>query len=159
MKKIVQITFAFLALAFILQACSTTKTSGSASASRGNFVGTWTVTSVSYEGLVADAVQNVFDQARPADFVNSVWKLTNSGNGTYTLANGISQSIFWSFNNADKTRPMFQFKKIYEGDKAKNVAEGYQMMISDMGKANMTLKTPVAIGGATAYVVYTFTKN
>jgi hypothetical protein len=159
MKKIAQLTFTFLALAFILQACSTTKTSGSASASRGVFVGTWTVTNVTYEGLVASAVQEVFNQAKPADFVNSVWKLTNSGNGTYTLANGVSQSIFWSFNNADKTNPMFQFKKIYEGDKPKNVAEGYQLVVSQIGSGTMTLKTPVALNGGTAYVVYTFTKS
>ncbi|MFD2147947.1 hypothetical protein [Mucilaginibacter antarcticus] len=159
MKKIVQITFAFLALAFILQACSTTKTSGSASASRGTFVGTWTITNVTYEGLVANAVQDVFNQAKPADFVNSVWKLTNSGNGMYTLQNGTSQTIFWSFNNADKANPMFQFKKIFEGDKAKNVTEGYQLKVAQAGGGTMTLKTPVIMNNNTAYVVYTFTKN
>ncbi|MES2808850.1 MAG: hypothetical protein V4619_09515 [Bacteroidota bacterium] len=158
MKKIVQLTFTFLALAFILQACSTTKTSGSASASRGNFVGTWTITDISYDGLVPNAVQDVFNQAPPAAFVNSTWKLTNSGEGMYTLANGTSQTIFWSFNNADKSTPIFQFKKIYQGDKPKNVAEGYQLNVAQSGGGTFIAKTPVVIGSKTAYIVYTFKK-
>ncbi|HEY9533476.1 MAG TPA: hypothetical protein VIQ77_03035, partial [Mucilaginibacter sp.] len=94
MKKILQFTFCILALSVILQACSTTKSL--VGASHGHINGTWTLTNVSYDGLLPGAVQNVFDQAPPAAFVNSTWRLTNSGNGLYTLANGTSQSIFWS---------------------------------------------------------------
>jgi hypothetical protein len=159
MKKIFQLTFTVLALAFIFQSCSSTKTAGSASASRGRFNGTWTITNISYDGLVPNAVQDVFNQAPPAAFVNSVWKLTNSGNGMYTLANGTSQTIFWSSNDTDKSNPLFQFKKIYEGDKAKNVTEGYQLNIVQVDGNSMTLKSPVVIGSKTAYIVYTFAKQ
>jgi hypothetical protein len=159
MKKIFQLTFTVLALAFIVQSCSSTKSAGSASASRSRFNGTWTISNISYDGILPNAVQDVFNQAPPASFVNSTWKLTNSGNGVYTLPNGTSQTIFWSYNNTDKTNPLFQFKKIYEGDKAKNVTEGYQLNVVQVDGNSMTLKSPVVIGSKTAYIVYTFAKQ
>lgn len=157
MKKILHFTLSILALTFILQACSTTKSL--VGAAHGHINGTWTLTNVSYDGLVPGAVQNVFDQAPPAAFVNSTWQLTNSGNGMYTLANGTSQSIFWSYNDQDKSNPIFQFKKIYQGDKAKNVSEGYQLNVVQVDGSSMTLKSPVAMGSKTAYIVYTFSKQ
>ncbi len=157
MKKIFQLAFTVLAVAFILQACSTTKSV--VGSNNGPLRGTWTLTSVNYEGLVPGAVQNVFGQAPPAAFVNSTWELPNNGNGRYTLSNGTSQTIFWSYNNADKTNPVFQFKKIYEGEKAKDIAEGYQLNVAQVDDTSMTLKSPVANGNSTAYIVYSFRKQ
>ena len=130
MKKIFQTSIAILALTFIISACSTPQNTStgtsSSSVSRGKFVGTWTLTNVNYDGLVPGAVQNVFDQAPPEAFVGSTWKCTNSGNGIYTLSNGTAQTIFWSVFNGGSTGTQFQFKKLYQGDKAKNVQEGYR---------------------------------
>ncbi|MBB5396511.1 lipocalin family protein [Mucilaginibacter sp. AK015] len=162
MKKIFQTSIAILALTFIFSACSTPQNTNSgatssANVSRGKFVGTWTLTNVTYDGLVPGAVQNVFDQASPDAFVGSTWKFTNSGNGIYTLTNGTSQTIFWSvFNGATGTQ--FQFKKLYEGDKAKNVQEGYRLDIGVIDNATMTLRSPVAIGNSNGYIIYSFTK-
>ncbi|MGF7081878.1 hypothetical protein [Mucilaginibacter sp. UYCu711] len=157
MKKIVQFTFTVLAFAFILQACSTTKSL--VGASHGHINGTWTLTNVSYDGLVPGAVHDVFNQAPPSAFVNSTWKLTNSGDGMYTLANGTSQSIFWSYNDQDKSNPIFQFKKIYQGDKAKNITEGYLLNVVQVDGSSMTLKSPIDVGSKTAYIVYSFQKQ
>jgi hypothetical protein len=163
MKKIFHTSFAILALTIIFSACSSTKntvssTSSASNVSRGKFVGTWNLTNVSYDGLVPNAVQNVFDQAPPSAFVGSVWKLTNSGNGIYTLASGASQTIFWSVYNQAGVGTQFQFKKLYEGDKAKNVQEGYRLNIASINDATMTLQSPVAVGNSTGYVIYNFTK-
>lgn len=163
MKKIFRTSLAILALAFAFSACSSTKSttsdgSSAVSVSRGKFVGTWTLTNVTYDGLVPNAVQNVFDQAAPSAFVGSTWKLTNSGNGVYTLSNGQSQTIFWSVYNGGTTGTQFQFKKLYEGDKAKNVDEGYRLNIASVSDSGMTLQSPVAVGSGTGYVVYTFVK-
>jgi hypothetical protein len=157
MKKILHFSLSVLALTFILQACSTTKSL--VGAQNGPINGNWTLTNVTYEGLVAGAVQNVFDQAPPAAFVNSTWALSNSGNGSYTLANGTSQTIFWSYNTQDKANPIFQFKKVFEGEKAKNITEGYQLNVAQADNTSMTLKSPVTVSGKTAYVVYTFRKQ
>jgi hypothetical protein len=77
----------------------------------------------------------------------------------YTLSSGPSQTIFWSINNNGANGQMFQFKKIFEGDKAKNVQQGYQLLVESNDGNSMVLKTPVAIGGSTGYVVYTFNKQ
>lgn len=160
MKKIFQLTLLIAAVAFVFTSCSSQKgTVANANVSRGKFTGTWTITNITYDGLVENAVQNVFDQAPPSAFRGSTWNLTNSGNGLYTLSNGTSQTIFWSVNNTDPNGQIFQFKKIYEGDKAKNVTAGYQLYISGNDGNSMTLKSPISIGGGTAYIMYTFTKT
>jgi hypothetical protein len=159
MKKIFQYTIAILAFTVVLSACSSTRSTTSSHVPRDRFVNTWTLNTVTYEGgLLPNAVQSAFDQAPPSAFVGSVWKLTNSGNGVYTLANGTSQSIFWSVFEGP-TGTQFQFKKIYEGEKAKNIAEGYRLDIGSVTATNMVLKTPVAIGAQTGYVVYSFSKK
>jgi hypothetical protein len=161
MKKLVQLSLAVLALTFIISACSSSKNAvtGASNVSRGKFTGTWTINSVNYEGIVQQAVQNVFDQAPPQAFVGSTWKLTNSGNGTYTLQDGTSQTIFWSVNNSTGSNQLFQFKKLFEGDKAQKVTQGYQLVVAANDGTTMTLKSPVALGDKTAYVVYTFSKT
>jgi hypothetical protein len=75
MKKLVQFSFAVLAVTLILSACSPSKNAitGASNVSRGKFTGTWTLNNVSYDGIVQQAVQNVFDQAPPQDFVGSSW--------------------------------------------------------------------------------------
>ena len=160
MKKLVQFSFAVLAVTLILSACSPSKNAitGASNVSRGKFNGTWTLNNVSYDGIVQQAVQNVFDQAPPQDFVGSSWKLTNSGNGIYTLQNGTSQTIFWSVNNNSGSNQLFQFKKLFQGDKAQKVAEGYQLVVAANDGSNMTLKSPIAVGDKTAYIIYSFTK-
>ena len=161
MKKLVQLSLTVLALTFIISACSSSKNAvtGASNVSRGKFTGTWTISSVNYEGIVQQAVQNVFDQAPPQAFVGSTWKLTNSGNGTYTLQDGTSQTIFWSVNNSTGSDQLFQFKKLFEGDKAQKVTQGYQLIVDANDGTSMTLKSPVALGNKTAYVVYTFAKT
>ncbi|MDP9080933.1 MAG: hypothetical protein M3O71_26245 [Bacteroidota bacterium] len=158
MKK--QLTIISLAAVFILalSACSTVKKlpANIAGASRARFVGTWTITNVSYDGLLPGAVQTIFNQASPEDFNGSSWKLTNSGNGIYTLTNGASQTIFWSYDKSNGE--IFQFKKLYQGDSARKVQEGYQLMVAGIDGNTMTLKLPVSLGNKTAYVVLLFSK-
>jgi len=160
MKKILEIILMAVVIGLTAVSCSTQNAAtGVQNVGRGKFTGTWTVSSVTYQGLIESAVSNVFDQARPSAFEGSTWKLTNSGNGIYTLTDGTSQTIFWSVNNSGASGQMFQFKKIFEGDKAKNVQQGYQLLVSSNNGNTMVLKTPVSIGNSTGYVVYTFNKQ
>jgi len=161
MKNIFRTTLIVTLLAFVISSCSTPQNTmtSAPSASRGKFTGTWTITAISYDGLVENAVQNVFDQAPPSAFRGSTWQLTNSGNGVYTLTNGASQTIFWSVNSTDPNGQVFQFKKIYQGDKAKNVTAGYQLYVINNDGNRMTLKSPVSVGNSTAYIIYEFSKT
>lgn len=149
---------AILAMLVAFSSCSSQKGAVSG-VSRGKFTGKWVIGSIKYDGLIENAVQNVFDQAPPSAFRGSVWELTNSGNGIYTLNNGASQTIYWSINNNGTQGQVFQFKKIYQVDKAKNVTEGYQLQVVSNDGSDMVLKSPVTLGSQTAYIIYSFTKQ
>lgn len=158
MKRLFQISITCLVAIILASGCSVVnKTAG---VDRSKFVGTWTITSVTYEGILGPAVSKVFDQASPGAFVGSTWQLTNSGNAVYTLTDGTAQSIYWSYYNpGGGVQPMFQFKKVYQGDKVKNVDSGYRLAIRNIDSSTMTLKVPVDVEGRIAYVVYSFMKK
>src|ERR1700761_5048164 len=92
-----------VALLIIISACNTVKKlpAAVAGASRARFVGNWTLTKVTYEGLLPGSVQTLFNQDAPENFKGSTWKLTNSGNGSFTLANAGPQNIFWSYDKSN----------------------------------------------------------
>lgn len=143
----------------MFQSCSTTKrTLASVSGSRGVVVGDWVLNTVTLEGLPDQAVQGLFGEKSFKCFEGSTWKLTNSGNGSYTLpgtsaCGSVMQTIFWSAAPKEQT---FQFKKIYEGDKAKNVTEGYRLVLTEASRSGLVMKSPIEFGGKTAYIVLTF---
>jgi hypothetical protein len=155
----------FLAIAIVfatmvtLESCSTAqRVAAGVSGSRGTVVRDWVVSSVTLEGLPEGAVQGLFGERSYKCFEGSTWHLTNSGNGTYSLPSSsacglVTQSIFWSAVPKEQT---FQFKKIYEGDKAKNVAEGYRLVMTELSSTGMTLKSPIEFGGKTANIILTF---
>lgn len=142
----------------IFTACSSKRQSVSNTFSRSKITGTWVLNSINYENIVENAVQTVFNQGPARDFQNSTWILTNSGNGQYSLSNGITQKIFWSFSNGNGT-PTFQFKQLDDKEKAKNVTTGYQLAVTAADGHMLTLKAPVYYGGKTGYIVYNFSKK
>ena len=159
MKKQFPIYMLMALLTLAVLSCSTVKKlpAEAAGASRARFVGTWTINNISYDGLLPGTVQSLFNQAAPGDFDGSIWNLTNSGNGTYTMVNGTSQPVFWSYNNTNGE--IFQFKKLFQGDKARKVEVGYQLFVASIDANNMVLKLPVTLGDKTAYVVLSFYKT
>lgn len=162
MKRIFLIAVLFCSSLIALQSCSPkTTASGATAARRGDVTGNWTLTDVTFDGIPDIAVKNFLGESSWKCFVNSTWSLTNSGNGSYSLPGSDAcaaktQTIFWSVNTADGT---FQFKKLYEGDKAKNVTEGYVMNLSAADGNTMIIKSPISYSGRTANVVLNFTKT
>jgi hypothetical protein len=159
MKRILVIAAILCSSLMVLQSCSTTK-SGVSTVSRGKVSGNWVLNNITFEGIPSIAVKSLFGEPSYNCFVGSTWNLTNSGNGTYTLLGGNNctagaQSIFWSVSPADQT---FQFKKLYEGDKAKNVSDGYRLVLFSGTGDNLVLKSPIEYGSTTAYVVLNFSK-
>ncbi|WP_442587965.1 hypothetical protein ACSBL2_18130 [Pedobacter sp. AW31-3R] len=161
MKRILVIAAILCSSLMVLQSCSSTKSSsGSTSLRRGAVTGNWVLNDITFEGLPASSVKSLFDEASYKCFIGSTWNLTNSGNGTYMLPGTAecparTQNIFWSVSTADET---FQFKKLYEGDKAKNVSEGYRIILSAATGDNLVLKSPVEYGSSPAYIVLNFSK-
>jgi len=160
MKKIVFVIAMALGAMLTLDSCSPKTTTGTVSAKRGDVSGNWILSNVTFEGIPEVAVKSFLGENSYKCFVGSTWDLTNSGNGTYNLPSSTScdaktQAIFWSVSTADET---FQFKKINEGEKPKNITDGYRLMLSAASKTNMTIKSPIEYGSGVAYVVLNFTK-
>jgi hypothetical protein len=161
MKRILVIAAILCSSLMVLQSCSSTK-NGSATTTlkRGNVSGNWVLSDITFEGVPAASVKSLFNEASYKCFIGSTWNLTNSGNGTYMLPGTAecparTQDIFWSVSTADET---FQFKKLNEGDKAKNVTDGYRLMLSTATGDNLILKSPVEYGSSPAYIVLNFSK-
>jgi hypothetical protein len=93
------------------------------------------------------------------DFQDSAWDLKGGGSGTITLNNGMVQPIYWSVNKSAATHT-FQFKKLMDGQKAKDVTTGYSLEFGDVSKGTAVFKTPVALSaGQTGYINMTFAKQ
>jgi len=161
MKRVFLIAALICSAIIVLQSCSPkTTTGGVPTAKRGDVTGNWILTDVTFDGIPDIAVKSFLGESSYKCFVNSTWNLTNSGNGSYSLPGGDvcaakTQNIFWSVNAAEGT---FQFKKLFEGDKAKNVTEGYVLTLGASDGNTLIIKSPISYSGKTAYVVLNFTK-
>ncbi|MBB5436462.1 hypothetical protein HDC92_000126 [Pedobacter sp. AK017] len=160
MKRIFLIAAIFCSALMVLQGCSPKGAATTQPLKRGNITGSWVLNDITFEGIPQSSVKSLFGEGSYTCFVGSTWRLTNSGNGSYSLPGGTgcaakTQTIYWSASTKEDT---FQFKKIYEGDKPKNVTEGYRMLLASTNGENMVIKTPVEYGSATAYIVLNFNK-
>lgn len=160
MKRIFLIAALICSSLIVLQSCSPKTTNGAVALKKGNVTGNWVLNDVTFDGIPELAVKSFLGETSYKCFVGSTWSLTNSGNGSYSLPSSAScsaktQTIFWSVSPADET---FQFKKLYEKEKAKNVTEGYRLILSSTDGSNMVIKSPIEYGNRTAYVVLNFSK-
>lgn len=160
MKRIVLIIALALSAMITLDSCSPKTTTGTVAAKRGDVSGNWILSTITFENIPEVAVKSFLGENSYKCFIGSTWNLTGSGKGMYNLAASSScgaktQNIFWSVSTADET---FQFKKVNEGEKAKNITDGYRLMLSSANNTNMIIKSPIQYGSGSAYVVLNFTK-
>ncbi|ADY52943.1 hypothetical protein Pedsa_2395 [Pseudopedobacter saltans DSM 12145] len=157
MKKISFALLAFALIATAISGCASHKNNSTAmnSTSKGNLTGTWVVSDVKREGFPNDyQIKNAFNMAPYESFVGSIWRLYGSYKGQISLTNGNTESIYWDLLNGD-TAPVFQFKRVPEGVKARDVREGYRLDISWIDSNHLSLRSPFSIeNGTTAYIVY-----
>lgn len=150
MKKILFV-FAFVA---ILTSCKSTLDTQS----QGGIKGNWTITNVSYSG--SDVIKvNSFNIADAKCFEQSQWKFVpNNNTGTMQLAKSgcpaFSSPIVWTITKTgDFTL------KITEGDKAKNVTQGYFLKVRNQTEISFQLVDNINVGGKNTEVVYQFVKQ
>jgi hypothetical protein len=156
MKKSILSILSLCLVALILTSCASKNGATNYKVSKSTISGTWTVSDVSLEGFPADyQVTNAFGMAPYKDFIGSTWQLYGGYSGYITLANGTTQNIYWSLLN-DGATPVFQFKKVDAGEKARNVTEGYRLNVDATSKNSLTLSSPFQLlNGNSARIVYT----
>ncbi len=160
MKRIILTIALALSVMITLDSCSPKTTAGTTIAKRGDVSGNWVLSTITFENIPEVAVKSFLGENSYKCFIGSTWNLTNSGNGSYSLpasslCDAKTQNIFWAVSTADET---FQFKKIAEGEKPKNITDGYRLMLSSASNTNMVIKSPIQYGSGSAYVVLNFTK-
>lgn len=151
--KIIRNSLGFVFILFFL-GCSTSRDI----ATTRNLSGTWKITDITVDIPADYRVINVFDEAPFQDFKESTWNLIRNGNGSFSLANGKTEDIYWSINGKGSDA-VFQFKKL-KGQKAKNVTDGYRLSVGSVSENQFTLISPVLLDdGSSRHITYIFTKQ
>ncbi|PUZ26491.1 Lipocalin-like domain-containing protein [Chitinophaga costaii] len=166
MKHLTLTALCGLFLAFFAVSCAPkTAATGTTSFSKRALNGSWILTDIQFDGIPKGSKVSIFDEAPYQCFIGSQWDfVSNNNKGSFTLTatdNGCStgnQPIIWSIvqENGDN---VFQFKKLFNGDKAKNVTTGYKVSLSDVQATSMTWRAAVGFQGQTGYLVYSFQRK
>lgn len=126
--------------------------------------GDWTITDVSIKGINESYVDiTVFDQAKSQCFEGSSWHLVqNNATGNYSLNGGgdcpnDTTKIKW-FVTESNGQYYFNFKKIYEGERPKNVVDGYKMRVVSNTGSSLILEQELMFEGKPISVLYTYSK-
>lgn len=133
--------------------------------------GSWTLTTVDYNGFsknevqgnvkVNETVANVFDTASPECYEGSTWDLVqNNKTGIYRLNNTsascpqVAANIIWNIQQ-DGPSTYFIFKDV-TGIKAKQNTAGYKLKVEYVDANSMRLVQDVNASGKIAQVIYNF---
>jgi|SRR5690554_5672931 len=126
--------------------------------------GDWVISSVSVEGIEAKNIEaKVFDQASFLCYAGSQWHLVqNNSSGYYTLRGGSgcpseTTNIKWFITEVNGYTE-FKFKKVYSGEKPKNVTDGYSLRVVYQGKDSFVLAQDLLFEGKPIQILYTFSK-
>ena len=119
--------------------------------------GNWTITQVTYPGSEYIKVTS-FDVADSQCFVGSSWKfVSNNNTGTMEINKAgcpsFSSPIIWTV-----TKEGTYSLKITEGQKGKNVTQGYFLKVQNQTETSFDLIDNVSVGGKSVDVVYHFQK-
>lgn len=159
MKKLLLTSFTSVLL---LASCNAVKMADNAQENRKEYLamkGDWQVVSIDYD---RNLKIKPFDEGVDAQcFVGSHWRLIpNNHTGAYTLSG--------AGNCPELTRPIkfevvdgntFQFKKIYEGEKAKNVSQGYKVDLISQTTDQFSLRQSIPFEGEFVTIVYNFQRT
>lgn len=164
-RPIVALAFFASILAFS-SSCKSTKTNGvSEGASKKSIYGTWTLNSITLDGVSNDQFDvKVLGGIPRKCMVNSTWLFPSNGYGNYTITQSVSgcqsgaHSILWS-RLTENNINYLQFKELEEGVKDKNITSGYRLEQVSQDAGSMVLRSPIDIAGRHTYIVYSFTKN
>jgi len=133
--------------------------------------GKWVLNSVEREDIpAAYIVRSIFDEASVDCFLGSVWHLPGGNrhgsilfrSSAETCAAGTIRTIVWSVYDGKKEGllPQFQFKKVYGGEKAKNVRSGYRLGLSYSDGQSLVMRMPVPLdNGSTGHLVFNFSRS
>lgn len=156
MKKLILLG---MTTALISVSCSTAKMAQTQRAEFLKMKGDWQITSVNYDrGL---SIRPFDENADAQCFVGSTWHLVpNNYSGSYAInGSGDCPSVTQPIRFEVLDGNSFQFKKVGEGEKAKNVTAGYALNLVEQSENHFVLEQNVPYQGQNAKVVYQFQRT
>lgn len=149
--------------ASVLASCSVSK---EAKKMKNSIDGSWTVQTVTVEGITGTVNATVFNEASFKCFIGSTWTFeSNNSTGFYGLqSNGaacpaVKRNIRWSIYEPKDAEKEFQFKRLDDKKNAMDNGDGYRLQVSMLTETNMQLRSNISFEGKPAAIVYNFTKN
>lgn len=159
MKKIF---LAGIVCIFAITSCNSVKKAKTVQTQRAEFLqmkGDWEITSIDYDKSYK--IKPFDENADASCFIGSHWRfIPNNYTGAYTL-NGsgncpsINQPIKIDYTGSNQ----FQFKKLQDGVKAKNVLAGYSLDIVNQATDQFSLQQNVPFDGKNVQVTYNFQRT
>ncbi|HEX7848065.1 MAG TPA: hypothetical protein VF476_19840, partial [Chitinophagaceae bacterium] len=107
---------------------------------------------------------SLLDEGAENCLKGSTWVLPNNGYGSYTIASGKTgctageRKIVWSYRQ-ENDRTVFQYKRLVDDVKAKNIEEGYRFKIMSGSSSHLTLQSEVNFEGRPFYITYYFIRK
>ena len=152
-----------VAVTLVLASCSGPKV---ATVTHADMQGNWILNNITYDGLGSgdNVKMTLLDEGSDACLIGSAWNLPFNGYGSYTLSSTAAgcptgmRKIVWSYQKSGD-QPYFQFKRLEEGVKAKNVQDGYRFKVVEVTKTSMSLQSEVAFEGKSVFINYSFAKQ
>lgn len=154
--------FAYLAIfsaVFFVTACSSSKKNTELKAERSTLKGNWEITNVEVNLPSGYKVTEAFGTAPYEDFKNSQWNLIQNGKGSFSLTDGTTQKIYWSWTKGG-LEGQLTFKKLEDGQKPKDVLSGYVLDLYDLTKNSFQAVANVEVEPTkTGTITYTFERR
>ncbi|MFA9289777.1 MAG: hypothetical protein ACEQSF_00930 [Solirubrobacteraceae bacterium] len=158
MKKLL---LAFALPLFLFFSCSQSKNVVAFSSTQ--LRGSWVLSSIEYS-KVGNYKATLFNDSSKDCFVGSQWNLiANNYSGEYILNSGDdcqpgSRKIIWDVVQVDN-KNYFQFKKIIQDVKAKNIQSGYRLKIDSLDSNTIIMSQDTFIENSAIQLIYTFVKS
>lgn len=136
---------------------------------RNGLKGRWILNAVTREDIPKNyTIKNIFDEAPVDCFIGSEWNLPGGNyKGSITFhasgtlcADGAVRNFVWSIYDLpnDNLQPQFQFKKLYAGERARDVTTGYRMDLSYSDGTSLVMRMPIPLDNGTGYLVFNFSR-
>ncbi len=145
-------------LSILSWSCTSSKNATNLKPTRNHLAGAWTISNIDVKMPSGYKVSTVFDEAPYTDFNESTWNLVRNGNGSFTLANGTKENIYWGVEGKGDNA-QFIFKKL-NGMKARNVEGGFKLDLGPINSNSFSATSNINAGSdATGTITYYFTKK
>lgn len=162
MKKLHYVV-ALVLLTGLFSACATSKQGRTFSK---DIDGSWTLQSISTEGINAKFNAKVFNEADLYCFTGSTWEFnTHNSLGTYLLDNRsgkcveLKRNIRWSIYESKDAAPLFQFKRLDDKYKPMDENNGFRLGLTMVDNKTMQLKSAISLEGMSGNIIYNFVKK